>query len=247
MLLAAGVPLPRQVLGHGWVTFKGEKLSKSLGNIVEPLEVTAKYGPDPLRFYLLKEVPLDRDGDFTWDLFIERYNTELANDLGNLVSRSVTMAVKYFQGDVPSVCDLDARGPDAELLAVAERAVTGMRDAYERLAPDQGIAAAWTLVRRANQYIEETAPWKLAKDEGQRERLATVLNALLESVRLSALLLTPVIPGSCARIREGLKSEGSEEALSLQAAVWAPLENRPREPLTKPRPLFPRIEAADEA
>ena len=126
MLLAAGVALPERILGHGWVTFKGEKLSKSLGNIVEPLEVTAKFGPDPLRYYLLKEVPLDRDGDFTWDLFIERYNTELANDLGNLVSRTVSMAVKYFGGEMPAVCSIEASGPDADLRSTAEAAIGGL-------------------------------------------------------------------------------------------------------------------------
>jgi methionyl-tRNA synthetase len=230
------------VLGHGWVTFKGEKLSKSLGNIVEPLDVTETFGADPLRFYLLKEVPLDRDGDFTWDLFIERYNTELANDLGNLVSRSVTMAVKYFDGVVPDRCDLEGTGPDAELLATANRGVSDYREAFEGLAVHDAIAAAWSLIRRANQYIEETAPWKLAKDEGERDRLATVMNALLESVRISALLLTPVIPGKCKDIRERLHRGVDEAELSLEDARWAPLEFRPAGALTRPTPLFPRID-----
>jgi methionyl-tRNA synthetase len=242
MLMSAGIPLPKQVLGHGWVTFRGEKLSKSLGNIVDPLEVTGTYGPDPLRYYLLKEVPLDRDGDFTWDLFIERYNTELANDLGNLVSRTVTMAVKYFDGDLPAVCDPAGLGPDSELLRTAREAVPAYRAAFDAYAVDRGVAAAWTLVRRANQYIEETAPWKIAK-EGDRERLATVLNALLESVRLVALLLTPVMPAKCAEIRARLASAVAEDALSLDRAAWAPLENRPASRLAKPEPLFPRIEA----
>ena len=242
MLMSAGVELPRRILGHGWVTFKGEKLSKSLGNIVEPLEVTRTFGPDPLRYYLLKEVPLDRDGDFTWDLFIERYNTELANDLGNLVSRSVTMAVKYFDGDLPAVYEPEGSGPDAELEETAKRAVERYTRAFESLAVDQAIAAAWTLVRRANQYIEETAPWKLAKDASQRERLATVLNALVESVRLSALLLTPILPGKCAEIRERLRQPADEEALSLADARWAPLAYRPAAALTRPAPLFPRVD-----
>jgi methionyl-tRNA synthetase len=244
MLLAAGVELPERILGHGWVTFKGEKLSKSLGNIVEPLEVTAKFGPDPLRYYLLKEVPLDRDGDFTWDLFIERYNTELANDLGNLVSRTVSMAVKYFGGEMPAVCSLEASGPDADLRATAEAATAGCRAGFESLAVDEAIAAAWSLVRRANQYIEETAPWKLAKDPAAADRLATVMNALLESVRIAALLLTPVIPGKCAEIRARLKSGVAEAGLALDQARWAPLDFRPASTLERPEPLFPRIDPA---
>ncbi len=243
MLMSAGIELPKQILGHGWVTFKGEKLSKSLGNIVEPLDVTEKFGPDPIRYYLLKEVPLDRDGDFTWDLFIERYNTELANDLGNLVSRSITMAVKYFEGALPETCSLESAGPDAELKATAERAVADYRAGFEALELDAAIAAVWSLLRRANQYIEETAPWKLAKDEAQRDRLATVMNALVESVRLSALLLTPIMPGKCADIRERLHMATAEDALTLDDARWAPLEFRPAEALTKPAPLFPRVES----
>jgi methionyl-tRNA synthetase len=244
MLMSARVPLPERILGHGWVTFKGEKLSKSLGNIVEPLEVTSRFGADPLRYYLLKEVPLDRDGDFTWDLFIERYNSELANDLGNLVSRTVSMAVKYFGGEMPAACSLSASGPDADLRATAEASVKAFGAGFEALAVDQAIAAAWSLIRRANQYIEETAPWKLAKDADSKDRLATVMNALLESVRISALLLTPVMPGKCAEIRARLKSGVSEEALSLDQARWAPLEFRPAAALERPEPLFPRIETA---
>jgi methionyl-tRNA synthetase len=242
MLLSAGVPIPRQVLGHGWVTFKGEKLSKSLGNIVDPLEVTARYGPDPLRFFLLKEVPLTRDGDFTWDLFIERYNTELANDLGNLVSRTLTMAVKYFEGDLPAPAPATAPAAateaDRDLIRTAEAAIEAYRAAFERYAVDEAIAAVWTLVRRANQAIEETAPWKLAK-EGDTERLAAVLNALLESVRLAALLLTPVLPRKCAEIRSRLHLP---HETSLEDARWAPGAYRPSGRLEKPEPLFPRID-----
>jgi len=239
MLMSAGIPLPKQVLGHGWVTFKGEKLSKSLGNIVDPLEIVEKFGADPLRYYLLKEVPLDRDGDFTWDLFVERYNTELANDLGNLVSRTVTMAVKYFDGILP----MPKPGEGAELQAAAEETVASHRAAFDRLAVHEAIAAVRALLRRANQYIEETAPFKLAKDPALRGELAAVLNALLESVRLSALLFTPVMPGLCGQIRDVIRSHVTGPELSLNQARWAPEAFRPSSPLEKPAPLVPRIDS----
>jgi methionyl-tRNA synthetase len=243
MLLAAGLPLPRQILGHGWVTFRGERLSKSLGNIVAPLEVTAAYGPDPLRFYLLKEVPLDRDGDFSWDLFIQRYNTELANELGNLVSRTVTLAVRSFEGVMPAVYAPASSGPDAELERTARAAIENYRTAFEQHAVDEAIAAVWTLIRRANQYIEETAPWNLAKDPGAGDRLATVLNGLLESVRLTALLLSPIMPGKCAEIRLRLRASADAANLSLEDARWDPLAYRSLQALVRPEPLFPRIDA----
>lgn len=242
MLMSAGIPLPRQILGHGFVTLRGEKLSKSLGNIVDPLEITSRFGPDPLRYYLLKEVPLDRDGDFTWDLFIERYNTELANDLGNLVSRTVSMTVKYFEGGLPAPGAAALPGPLADLRETAVRAAEAAGRAFERLAVDEAIAASWTLVRRANQAIEETAPWKLAKS-GETDRLAGTLAALLEAVRIAALLLTPVLPGKCAEIRERLRSATPEAELAWDQARWDPAAFPPAGPLARPEPLFPRIEA----
>jgi methionyl-tRNA synthetase len=241
MLLSAGIALPKQVLGHGWVTFRGEKLSKSLGNIVDPLEAAEKFGPDPLRYYLLKEVPLDRDGDFTWGLFIERYNTDLANDLGNLVSRTVTMAVKYFDGVLPG--NLEPEGPDLALAGAAAGAAAAYRRHFEAHAVDKAITAVWALIRAANRYIEETAPFRLAKDDAQRGRLGTVLNHLLESVRLTALLLTPIMPEKCAMIRETIRQAPPEDALTLDDARWDPLAYRPADPLAKPSPHFPRIEA----
>ena len=140
------------------------------------------------------------------------------------------------------VCDLEPTGVDAELLQTANTSVERYHEAFERHAVSEAIAAVWLLLRRANQYIEETAPWKLAKEEDSRNRLATVMNALLESIRIAALLLTPVIPGKCGEIRERLGSRIAGSALSLNDARWAPLEFRPTRPLTRPEPLFPRIE-----
>jgi methionyl-tRNA synthetase len=241
MLMSAGIPLPRQVMGHGWISFKGEKLSKSLGNILEPLDVTKDYGPDPIRYYLLKEVPFERDGDFTWELFIERYNTELANDLGNLVSRSVAMAVKYFDGELP-LPEEDLAGDLAE---TAEQALAAYREAFENHATHEAIQAAWTLVRRANQFIEERAPWNLAKDPASREELAQVMNALYESVRIAGILLTPVMPRLAQNIRRTINQPLDDAGLRLEDAVWNPRRHRPGQRLTKPSPLVPRIQADD--
>ena len=233
MLMSAGIPLPKQVMGHGWVTLKGEKLSKSLGNIVDPLDITDQVGADPLRYYVLKEIPLDRDGDFTWDLFIERYNTELANDLGNLVSRTATMTVKYFDGALP-----EPQGKGGPLASTVAGAVERYHGAFRKLAVDQAIAAAWEIVRRANRYIEETAPWQLAKDPAQEQELGGVLNDLVESVRVAALLLTPIMPELCEKIREAIRMPRDA---GLNDARWAPTEFRPQGPLEKPSPLVPRI------
>jgi methionyl-tRNA synthetase len=275
MLMSAGLPLPKQVLGHGWVTFKGEKMSKSLGNIVDPLDLAHKFGPDALRYYLLREVPLDRDGDFTWDLFIERYNAELANDFGNLVSRSLAMAEKYFGGALPA--DRQIRGGagapdiDADLLRVVAEALPAYREAFERHAVDEAIAAVRQITRRANQYIEETAPWTLAKQAGlpapagpggtpdavpgggsatspanpeAADRLAAVLNALLECVRLSAALFAPIIPRKAAEAQAALCLSDSARALRWGELRWEPHRVRPAANLARIGGLFPRIESA---
>jgi methionyl-tRNA synthetase len=236
MLMSAGLPLPRTVLGHGWVYFQGEKLSKSLGNIVNPLEVADRWGADSLRYYLLKEVPLSRDGDFTWDLFIERYNADLANDWGNLFTRTVSMVHRYREGRVAG------GGPIEDVGDLIATALADYRTAMDRYELDGGIEAAWTLIRRANRLVEEKAPWNLAKDPARAGELDALLATLARVLQHTALLLSPVMPGRARIVWETLRARPALEAARLPAA-GALLEPLPTgEPLGPSQPLFPRIE-----
>ena len=195
MLMSAKLPLPGQVFGHGWVFFKGERMSKSLGNMVDPLDAAKRFGPDPLRLYLTKEVPYGGDGDFTWERFEEKYNADLANNLGNLVNRVASMTERYRQGSI--------RAPGVtspSLAAAAETAVAAYRDAMERLALHEATAAAFRLVSATNEFVASSQPWAMAKDATKEAALTGVLHDAAEAVRIAAVLLQPVMPASAAEI-----------------------------------------------
>jgi methionyl-tRNA synthetase len=236
MLMSAGVPLPKAILGHGWVHFQGEKLSKSLGNIVNPLDVADQWGADSLRYYLLKEVPLSRDGDFSWDLFIQRYNSDLANDWGNLFTRSVSMIHRYRGGL------LAKPEPGAELGALLRRALRDYRDGMERYAVEEGVEAAWTIIRRANQMVEEGAPWKLAKDPAKADELDALLGELAVALQHTALLLFPIMPSKARLVWETLRLVPAIEQARFPAegAILPPPPTGVA--LGASQPLFPRIE-----
>ena len=212
MLMSAELPLPQQVYGHGWVNFGGQRMSKSLGTSLDPSDVAAKFGPDPLRLYLVKEISYGGDGDFTWERFEERYNVDLANNFGNLVSRLAAMAEKYRQ------CRLTPAGSGGRLAEIAGATVTRYRAAMDRLALHEGAAAAFQIIDAANEYIAEQAPWKLAKDAANASRLDEVLFNVAEAIRMAATLLTPVMPSSCAEI---LRRVGASGELRLDRdATW---------------------------
>jgi len=233
-LMALSLPLPKLVFGHGFVNMKGEKLSKSTGNVVDPYVLAEKYGTDALRFFLIRDFPYGSDGDYAEELLVSRINTDLANDFGNLVSRTAAMAHKYFGGTLPE----DHRGDaiDTELISAIDDAVVQYAAQLDKLALQNAAQEALKLSSRANKYIDETAPWKLAKDQSQKARLAAVLYNLLEAVRVTATLLHPIIPAASEKVLAQLGFTGAPSwddakygVLPLGAAV------------TKGDTLFPRV------
>lgn len=238
MLLSAGVALPKTVFGHGFVHLKGEKMSKSLGNVVRPLDIADAYGPDALRYFLLREIPFGQDGDFTWERFIDRYNADLANDLGNLVSRTVTMVNRYLGGVVPPAPGGSDHSSLREKAGSVVEAVT--RD-IEALSLNGVLDSIWELVREANRMVETKAPWELAKDPARRPELESTLYDLLETCRYLSILLFPVMPNVCGMIWDQIGAQGDLPSQRIEALkVWGGLPSGVR--LSQVRPLFPRIE-----
>ena len=240
-LLAAGLPLPRQVFSHGWWTVNGEKMSKSKGNVVDPNVMIDRYGADAFRFFLLREVPFGEDGDFSEAALVQRFNSELANDLGNLFARGLTMIERYGAGRIPAPVAA-SRGPDEHAL---EQRALALRPALDRLLEQKAFHLAvreiWQLVDQANRYVERCAPWELAKRSELRPRLDTVLYDLAECLRLLGLYLFPFMPVVAQRMHEQLGQPGAAADQRLDdAGRWGRLA--PGQRLCKGAHLFPRLD-----
>ncbi len=208
ILMALGLPLPKQVLGHPWVLVGEDKMSKSKGNVLYADELAKRFGVDAVRYYLLSEIPFTQDGTITYESFIAKYNADLANTLGNLVNRSIAMTNKYFGGTVTKGQIFEEC--DKELLAAAEEAINGYYKNMDIYHNADACSAVINLAKRCNKYIDETAPWVLAKDEEKKDRLSAVLYNLLECIRLLGIMLTPIIPQSADSIRTQLCCDNKE-------------------------------------
>ena len=239
ILMAADLPLPKQVFGHGWVLLNSGKMSKSKGNVVDPNVLLDKYGVDAIRYFLLREISTGSDGYYSEEALVNRINIDLANDYGNLVSRSVAMIDKYFEGVVPSPAAAPASEFDADLKALAETVGNDAAAYLEKMDFPNALASIWKLISRANKYIDETAPWVLAKDESKKADLGTVLYNLMECIRISTILLAPFMPLVPGKVAEqtGQNLEGRTWA---DGCAWGNVETGVK--VCKKDAIFPRID-----
>ncbi|WLD93450.1 methionine--tRNA ligase [Alkalihalobacillus sp. AL-G] len=243
ILMALDVPLPKQVFAHGWLLMKDGKMSKSKGNVVDPVTLIDRYGLDSLRYYLLREVPFGSDGVFTPESFVDRVNHDLANDLGNLLNRTIAMISKYFDGKIPAYS-----GPvtsfDTSLEELVDSTLTKVENEMDHMEFSVALSSIWQLVSRTNKYIDETQPWILAKNEDQRDQLASVMSHLAESLRYISVMIQPFMTKAPAKMWEQLGISGES------ITSWQSLKEFGQIPggteVKKGNPIFPRLENEEE-
>ncbi|MEG6617138.1 methionine--tRNA ligase [Peptococcaceae bacterium 1198_IL3148] len=238
MLMALDLPLPQKVMGHGWLLLEGGKMSKSKGNVVDPLVLIDKYGVDAVRYYLLRELPFGSDGYYSEEALAKRINIDLANDYGNLLSRTATMTGKYQQGVLQKP---QPQGElDEELIALATETPKLVAEAMEKLEISTALAAIWKLIARANKYLEETSPWSVAKDESQRARLNTILYNVIEVMRFATVMITPFMPNIPQKVWPQLGIADRPELHTWESLRWGELPEGTV--VQKGDVLFPRID-----
>lgn len=245
ILMSLNIPLPKKTFGHGWLLFDGNKMSKSVGNVVDPNILCDRYGVDPIRFLLMRDVVFGMDGNFSAEALIERTNTDLANDLGNLLSRSTAMFAQYFGGEFPDEREVGEH--DDELLSTLRDTATRYHQHLEALEFHLALEELWKLVRRSNKYIDETEPWVLGRGEGSKARLASVLENLLEVLRHISLAIYPFMPDTSIKMLDSLKLRSDMESI-IEAYATLGQFNPPEKlaPIEAIKPLFPRLDVSKE-